>query len=46
MTREDVIVLCEEAIAQLEYEGIEGGKVWETLLEVRAYLINEEEGKK
>jgi hypothetical protein len=41
MTREDMIVLCEEAIAQLEYDGAEEGTVWDNLLEIRAYLVNQ-----
>jgi len=41
MTKEDVIVLCEEAIAQLEYVGAEEGTVWNNLLEIRAYLVNQ-----
>ena len=41
MTREDVIVLCEEAIAQLEYVGAEEGTVWDNLLDIRAYLVNQ-----
>jgi hypothetical protein len=43
MTREDIIVMCEDSISQLEYEKIEEGLVWNTLLEVRAYLVNQGE---
>lgn len=47
MTREDIIVLCEQAIDGYE-EGLEKAEVkhlLDTLHEVRAYLINEKEGK-
>jgi hypothetical protein len=40
MTREDLIVMCEEAIADLEYNDAEDTIAWNTLLEIRAYLVN------
>jgi hypothetical protein len=43
MTREDMIVMCEEAIVDLEYNGAENTVAWNTLLEIRAYLVNEGE---
>jgi hypothetical protein len=43
MTREDLIVMCEEAIADLEYNDAEDTIAWNTLLEVRAYLVNQGE---
>jgi len=43
MSREDMIVMCENSIDQLEYEGIDEGLVWNTLLEIRAYLVNQGE---
>lgn len=43
MSREDIIVLCEEAIAQLEYEKLDEGLVWNNLNEIRATLVNEGE---
>lgn len=48
MTREDAIVLCEQAIDGYE-EGLGRSEVkylLDALHEVRAYLINEGEGKK
>jgi len=45
MTREDMIVLCEEAIADLEYNKAEETVAWNTLLEIRAYLVNKGEGE-
>lgn len=47
MTREDVIVICEQAIDGYE-EGLDKAEVkylLSALYEVRAYLINEREGK-
>jgi hypothetical protein len=43
MTREDAIVLCEEAITELEYDGSENTAVWNNLIDIRAYLVNQGE---
>jgi hypothetical protein len=43
MTKEDLIVMCEEAIADLEYNDAEDTIAWNTLLEIRAYLVNQGE---
>ena len=41
MTKEDMIVMCEEAITDLEYNDAENTVAWNTLLEIRAYLVNQ-----
>jgi hypothetical protein len=41
MSREDIIVMCEDALDDLEYNGAENTFAWNTLLEVRAYLVNQ-----
>lgn len=39
MTKEDLIVLCEEAIDELEGENKEQ-QAWKNLHEIRAWLVN------
>jgi len=43
MTREDMIVMCEEALSDLEYNSAENTIAWNALIEVRAYLVNQGE---
>lgn len=42
MTKEDIIVLCEEAIDRIEEGGeLDSKAIFELLHEVRAYLVNQ-----
>lgn len=41
MTREDMLALCEEAIADLEYNDAEDTVAWNNFIEIRAYLVNQ-----
>ena len=41
MTREDMIASCEDALDDLEYTGAEDSIAWTTLVDIRAYLVNQ-----